>query len=204
MVTLQEQFEKDFPDKNVREININAKYLKTDFTNYDLDLGEYKDLENLDLGNNKIISIKSLQSGKLRKLHLFANNLISVNFLNTIPNTKSLEYLSVAVNNIQPTDIAVFSKFVNLEILRIGTTHPRKKRNQFYGSFKSWKDLTKLEMICIDVTDVDSGLEYLPESLAKSPKKEGHERIECSPHNTNAKCSAIQDQIRPFNYDLGA
>lgn len=66
--------------------------------------------------------------------------------------------------------------------------------------------------------DVNEGLEYLPMSLAKSTKEKdqvglseedyfsegGYCHIECSPHNTNAKCSAIQDQLRPFNYDLEA
>lgn len=86
------------------------------------------------------------------------------------------------------------------------------KHNKFYGSFKSWKNLTKLETICIEATDVNEGLEHLPESLVLSTIREkerdkekgGYYKIECSPHSTNAKCSQIQDQLRPFNYDLGA
>jgi hypothetical protein len=38
MTTLQEQFEKDFPDKSVKEIEARGKYKNSNFTNYDLDL----------------------------------------------------------------------------------------------------------------------------------------------------------------------
>ncbi|MCE8159263.1 MAG: hypothetical protein I3270_01655 [Candidatus Moeniiplasma glomeromycotorum] len=88
---------------------------------------------------------------------------------------------------------------VNLIDLKIGTAEEglkRGKRNHFYGSLKSYQNLTKLESICIEATDVDNGLEYLPESLTKEDKEDLN--IECSLHNTNAKCKAIQDQLRPF------
>ncbi|CAG8507087.1 7575_t:CDS:1, partial [Ambispora gerdemannii] len=79
------------------------------------------------------------------------------------------------------------------------------KRNQFYGSLKSYQSLTKLKSICIEATDVNEGLEYLPESLVKETKGGGkYSSIECSPNDTNARCSQIQDQLRPFNYDLEA
>jgi chromosome segregation ATPase len=32
----------------------------------------------------------------------------------------------------------------------------------------------------------------------------GYFNIECSPHDTQAKCSTIQNQLRPYNYDLEA
>jgi hypothetical protein len=28
--------------------------------------------------------------------------------------------------------------------------------------------------------------------------------IQCSPHSTNAKCQAIQNELRPYNYDIKA
>src|SRR5205085_41855 len=101
----------------------------------------------------------------------------------------------------QPTDIAIFSKFVNLRILKIGTMEydsKKGKHNKFYGSLKSYQNLTELEYICIEATDVNEGLEYLPFGLVKGTAKlakeykerGGYARIECSPHGTNAKCSA--------------
>ena len=192
MTTLQEQFEKDFPDKSVREIIIDGKYLiNTNFTNYDLDLRAYSNL----IG-----------------FFCSSNNLTSVDFLNQLHNPEKLKILTIYDNNIQPTDISFFSKFINLKYLKIGTTNNkigttninREKYNRFYGSLKAYQNLTKLEEICIEATDVNEGLEYLPESLAKAAKRIGYDVIECSPHNTNAKCKAIQDQLRPFNYDLEA
>jgi hypothetical protein len=47
MTTLQEQFERDFLFKSVGGIIAGKKYLNSNFTNYDLDLREYKNLEEL-------------------------------------------------------------------------------------------------------------------------------------------------------------
>jgi len=79
--------------------------------------------------------------------------------------------------------------------LKIGTERSalkQGKHNKFYGSFKSWKNLTYLISICIEATDVSEGLEYLPESLTKESRGFKNGRIQCFPHETNAKCSQIQ------------
>lgn len=183
MTTLQEQFEKDFPDKSVREINADGKYQYSNFTNRDLDLREYRNLKELELADN---------------------NLTFVDFLNQLPNPEKLELVGIYNNEIKPTDISFFSKFVNLRYLKIGTSEEglkEGKHNKFYGSLKAYQNLTKLTSICIEATDVNEGLEYLPESLAKAIKAIESERgkyysIECPPHNTNAKCKSIQDQLR--------
>ena len=49
------------------------------------------------------------------------------------------------------------------------------KGNQFYGSLKSYQNLTKLKNICIEGTDANEGLEYLPFSLAQATKKQAQE-----------------------------
>src|SRR6266487_270093 len=102
MVTLQEQFEKDYPDKGVDKVNIKEKYKNSDFTNRDLDLSEYKNLTDI---------------------YSSSGHLTSVDFLNTLSNPEKLKVLRIYNNNIQPTDISFFSKFVNLRILKIGTTN---------------------------------------------------------------------------------
>ena len=211
MITLQQQFEKDFPNKNIEDIlNGGEKYEKTKFTNYDLDLREYKKLWRIFLTGNKITSINLSGCRELKWLELNRNNLTSVDFLNTLPNIRNLERLYIHSNDIQPTDISIFSKFTNIKVLKIGTTEyhlKQGKRNKFYGSLKSWQNLTKLEYSCIEATDVDSGLEYLPLNLVKLNKKElgyRYKHLECSPHNTNAKVKVIQDELRPFDYDIEA
>ncbi|CAJ0865773.1 13939_t:CDS:2 [Entrophospora sp. SA101] len=100
--------------------------------------------------------------------------LTSIEFLNTLPNPKKVTKIRVFNNNIEPTNISFFEKFENLICLKTGT-----------------------ENICIEATDVNEGLEYLPLSLGK-----GYGNIECYPHNTNAKCSAIKEQLSPFDYDV--
>jgi hypothetical protein len=119
MVTLQEQFEKDFPNKETKEISALGKYENSNFTNWDLDLRKYFNLECFNLGDNKITS---------------------TDFLNTLPNPEKLKILMISCNNIQPTNISVFSRFINLKVLKIGVMDyalKQGKRNQFYGSFKS-------------------------------------------------------------------
>jgi len=212
MTTLQEQLNRKYPTKEDRENikDINSNEIGSGSERGELDLSEYKGLEKLILPGNKIISVNFSGCKELTIVNLVENDLTSVDFLNTIPNPEKLESLSIFDNNIQPTDISFFSKFINLKYLKIGTRKPsleKGKHNQFYGSLKSYQNLTKLEDICIEATDVNEGLEYLPESLAKAIKKNingNYSSIECSPHDTNAKCSQIQDQLRPFNYDLEA
>jgi hypothetical protein len=164
-------------------------------------------VEELNFSVNGLTSINLSGCKILEKLELTDNNLISVDFLNTISHPEKLKKLSIFNNNIQPTDISFFSKFVNLKELKIGTMErglEKGKRNKFYGSLKSYQNLTKLEGICIEATDVNEGLEYLPEKLVQLTKSLYGCPVECSPHDTNAKCKAIQDQLRSFNYDLGA
>jgi len=115
-----------------------------------------------------------------------------------LSNPEKLEVLKINDNNIQPTDIKAFKHFINLEDLRIGTVGLLSlledgKRNKFYGSLKSWRNLAELKYVGIEATDIDSGLEYLPIDL---------EEIECEAHDPSHKCQAIQDELEPFEYDL--
>jgi hypothetical protein len=82
------------------------------------------------------------------------------------------------------------------------------KRNKFFGSLKSLKNFKRLGFLCIEATDVNEGLEYLPSSLiriiARESKELKHNHIECSAHGLEVGCKVIQDQLRPFNYDVEA
>ena len=142
MTKLQEQFEKDFPNKGEKIINASHMYYNWDFTSHRLDLREYKNLEKFFLICGDITSINVSECKKLDVLYLADNQLTSVDFLNQLPNPEKLEDLHINSNNIQTTDISIFSKFVNLKTLKIGSLKndlKQSKHNQFYGSFKSWK-----------------------------------------------------------------
>ena len=68
------------------------------------------------------------------------HGLTSIDFLNTLPSPEKINGIFLYGNNIKPTNIEVFSRFVNLEMLKIGTTEEelkKGKKNNFYGSFKS-------------------------------------------------------------------
>src|SRR5947209_3022376 len=139
MTTLQEQFERDFSNRE-RMIEI-CRYKNRNFTNYDLDLREYRNLWILNLMGSNLTSINLSGCELLRTLRLENNQLTSADFLNTLPNPEKLTDLCIYNNNIQPTNISIFSKFVNLKTyLKIGTIKSdleKGKHNKFYGSFKS-------------------------------------------------------------------
>jgi len=170
----------------------------------------FSNLKDLDCSFNRLTNLDLSKNVNLEKLYCQSNQLTSVEFLNNLPHPEKLEELAIYNNNIQPTDITLFSKFGNLKYLKIGTTEitlAEGKHNKFFGSLQAYQNLTKLVDICIEATDVDSGLEYLPASLATAiqqaeGEKKKYLKIECSPHGTNAGCQAIQDQLRPFDYDL--
>ncbi|HJT85559.1 MAG TPA: hypothetical protein VJ697_13845 [Nitrososphaeraceae archaeon] len=97
--------------------------------------------------------------------------LTDVDFLMHLPKPEKLKILKIYDNNIQTTNIEVFSKFINLSSLFIGTSNIREnslvkgKLNRFYGSLKSLNALNTLKLLYFDSTDIDSGLEFLPKSL---------------------------------------
>jgi len=80
----------------------------------------------------------------------------------------------------------------------IGTDEPywinQNIYNRFYGSLEPLRDMSKLQDLCIDSTDIDSGLEYLSDSLRT---------FWTDPHNRqNAKVAKIREQLKPYNYNF--
>jgi len=106
-------------------------------------------------------------NNQLTKLNCSNNLLTEFNF--SALNTEILTFFGLSDNNLHPIDIVVFSKFVNLEKLFISNHNKMQTEvgiySRFYGSLVSFKDLTKLDMLEISNTDIDKGIEYLPESL---------------------------------------
>ncbi|CAB4483220.1 unnamed protein product [Rhizophagus irregularis] len=72
-------------------------------------------------------------------------------------------------NNIKPTTLDFLRPFVNLENLSLNSYVNLKQLegsyNQFYGSLKPLENLSKLKELNISNTDIDSGLEFLSESI---------------------------------------
>jgi len=89
-------------------------------------------------------------------------------------NDNQLTNLIVSNNNLPEQDLSIFSRFVNLEKLKIDNGSQDDKSikkinqgiyNRFVGSLRPLQNLTKLKELYIDDTDIDSGLEYLPDSI---------------------------------------
>jgi hypothetical protein len=177
MTTLQQYLNEKYPSrefkgkvKKILDYNIAIERKEQDqnelFEKGELDLSGFVNLEILSVSGSmlkgSLTNISLSDCYNLKELCIPFNNLTSIDFLNTIPHPEKLKRLSIFNNNIQSTDIEIFSRFVNLYSLKIGTTTiglEEKKHNRFYGSLESYKNLTKLEMICIEATDVDRGLE---------------------------------------------
>src|SRR5436190_104664 len=97
------------------------------------------------------------------------NQLSDISFLNQLSNPEELKSLYLGVNNIN-SNLTPFSHFINLEELDLGMYDFSKeitktRGNKLYGSLEPLKSLTKLRILDISNTDIDSGLEYLPDSL---------------------------------------
>ncbi|CAI2162294.1 13560_t:CDS:2, partial [Funneliformis geosporum] len=171
---MNKNFNLEGEELDLREFK-NLEYLKVGkLLLTKLDVGGLVNLKELFCSMNTLTYLDLNGCANLETLSCGDNYLTSIDFLNQLPNPEKLENLVIYDNNIQPTDIEIFSKFVNLRYLKIGNMEISSSlkyihRNKFYGSLKSYQNLTKLERICIEATDVNEGLEYLPEINKKYP-----------------------------------
>lgn len=211
MVTAQEWLDEMYPEearKKIRELDISNNYLEDK-----LELKGFDNLERLDCSNNQFTNIDLVNLPKLNYFkalncritsltingcpeisffHIRNNYLTDLKFLENL-NPEKLNFLSVHGNNLPRQDLSVFSKFVNLESLHLGTNDYKRTMqgiyNRFYGSLQPLKNLTNLKYLDITSTDIDSGLEYLPESF----KKITWGRIK---YRYDAKCLRIEQEIK--------
>jgi hypothetical protein len=89
--------------------------------------------------------------------------------------------------------LSLFSKFEKLNFLKLAN-------NYFYGSLKPLENVNDLKVIDIRITDIDSGIEYLPKNL---------EEIYCvSEQKSEARVQKIVTQLHGYGkdgkYDLQA
>jgi hypothetical protein len=161
------------------------KYLDSPVTG--LDVSGLGKLEELNCSHNEISELTINGLTNLKVLICRDNDLQDIKFLDSVASPEKLEILDLNENDIAKSkdsddsaEIKVFAKFKNLTRLFIGTSEKalkeEGKRNNFSGSLKDLKDMTKLEMLDISATDINEGLEYLPESLINliEEEKEGY------------------------------
>jgi hypothetical protein len=186
MVKAQEWLDKDHPKENrkqIKKLNIGWKELKgklnlNDFTNLEkldchwnsltsLNVGNCKKLKELYCSYNQITQL--ILPNNLEILHCRDNLLTDLDF--KVLNGEKLTSLNLENNNFSARDLSCFSSFAELERLDIGTYNQDKINQNLYnrwtGSLEPLKDLNKLRKLAIDNTDLNEGIEYLPDGLKK-------------------------------------
>lgn len=129
-----------------------------------------KRLTELDLNDNKLTELDTSNHFNLKELKLSSNFLIKLD----LSNNKKLERLDLNDNKFNQ-DLSTWSHLVNLKYLCLGN-------NKIKGSLESLKNMNRLESFNISDTDIDSGLEYLPDSL---------KNFDCSPNKKDARCQTL-------------
>lgn len=174
----QEWLEKYFPKEkreSTTKLVLNKKNLQgsldlSDFVNLEelncqyneltsLNLDNCRKLKKISCGSNKLAELKINHLSELTGLDCHSNQLTNLD----LSNSNKLIDLRINDNNFVQ-DLSFLSHLVNLKELYLGD-------NCFYGSLESLKNLTKLRELDIRNTDIDSGVEYLPDDI---------EKIDCS------------------------
>jgi hypothetical protein len=140
-----------------------------DFTdNRELRIINCPELEVIYCSKNQLTKFDLISCPRVARIVCNINMLTSLNFLNNLESER-LVYLDISNNNFC-TDLEPFRRFVNLKFLAIGNkgwSRNEKENiyNLFYGSLEPLRNLNKLEFLSINDTDIDSGVEYLPNSI---------------------------------------
>ena len=186
MVNAQEWLDKEYPlaeRSKITELDIYNKNLTGELKL----LGFSDSLSFLTCGSNNLTNLDVSNCLGLIKFDCSDNNLTELD----LTGCSSLIDLNCSNNNLTKLDLTVLGKFINLEKLMLGNSEKEKIKSGIYnklsGSLEPLKNLTKLRFLCIEATDIDSGLEYLPNSLneakydsdTETPKKGA--RVFCSP-----------------------
>ncbi|KLL03283.1 MAG: ankyrin repeat protein [Mycoplasmataceae bacterium CE_OT135] len=156
MTKVQQYINKEYPKSNRNKVT------KLDISNKDLEgklvleLKEFPNLEELDCSNNLLTEITFTNPHKRTTRSSSSNKEPKLEW--------KIRKLNLANNNFAEQDLSFLEEFTELEELSIAN-------NKIIGSLESLKSMTKLKRLDISDTDIDSGLEYLPENL---------EEINCS------------------------
>ncbi|CAB4488102.1 unnamed protein product [Rhizophagus irregularis] len=149
---------KRYPTKSDKEKE-NKLIIDNKNLEFYLDLSEFVNLEELICSKNQLTSLdisKNKHCNQLNKLKL------------PVANSEKLEYLNLLDNSFSQ-NLDCFSRFVNLKELFVGNTDGDRIQqgiyNRFHGSLKPLKKLVKLESLSINNTDIETGIEFLPDSI---------------------------------------
>lgn len=155
----QQWLDKNYPReirKNIVFLFINDKNLK----GY-LDLKDFPNLEKVDCSDNKLTGLDLSNCSKLTHLYCDNNLFTDLNFLKILPHPEKLKELYLERNEkLSRRNLDFLVSFIELEELNI-------ENCPFYGSLRKLKNLGKLQKIYISNTDIDGGLDDLPDNYWK-------------------------------------
>jgi len=181
---------KDLEDELDLSDFVNLEELNCESNNLSgcLNLSNLSKLKILNCRNNKIEELKIENCRNITYFEASGNRNLSEVDLSHLT-SELVTFISFAYDNLPLQEVSVFSRFINLETLSIGAG------NNFCGSLESLKNLNKLKTLHIEGSDIDSGLEYLPESV---------EEVYCdsttypNPNIPNPRVVEIQKQLAPY------
>ncbi|PKY49640.1 hypothetical protein RhiirA4_528245 [Rhizophagus irregularis] len=207
----QKYLKNTYPTKKEREretrLIINKKNLE-----YHLDLSDFVNLEKLNCSENELTSLDISKNKQLTEIDCSQNKLIILDLSNClniklvtancnqlnelklpVSNNVKLEYLNLLDNSFSQ-NLDCFSRLLNLKELLIGNIDGDRiqlgKYNQFHGSLKPLKNVIKLESLSINNTDIEFGLEFLPDSI---------KNFRClADQRTEAKVKKIYEQLEEY------
>ncbi|CAG8840232.1 24894_t:CDS:2, partial [Gigaspora margarita] len=161
----------------------------------DLIISDFPQLEEIEIWGEKLTKLQISNCPQLTKLSCVRNNLTELevsacpnlkeldcrlNLLTNLDltNNSKLEDLLISNNNFSAQDLSFLSHLVDLKQLALGSGEyylqnyedERIRKgiyNRFSGSLETLKSMTKLEMLHIDNTDINNGVEYLSNGLAE-------------------------------------
>ncbi|RGB40044.1 hypothetical protein C1646_688548, partial [Rhizophagus diaphanus] len=182
----QEYLKTTYPTKKEREKETRLIICKKNLE-YHLDLSDFVNLEKLNCSENELTSLDISKNKQLTEIDCSQNKLISLDLSNCLnikvvtancnqlnelklpaSNNVKLEYLNLLDNSFSQ-NLDCFSRLFNLKELLIGNIDGDRiqqgKYNQFHGGLKPLKNVIKLESLSINNTDIEFGLEFLPDSI---------------------------------------
>jgi hypothetical protein len=190
--------------KKITRLEISDKKLEGELVIKDFDNLNYFDcssnlitsltienLPNLDYLIASYCNINNLVVSNCPKINTFNiknNSLADFNFSSL--NSDFLTILDIKDNNFSLRTLEFLIPFVKLRKVFLGSDDSKRLDkniyNRFYGSLKPLENLKNLGYLFIDSTDVDSGLEYLPEKFKK---------ISCKSKREEASCLKIKKEL---------
>ncbi|CAG8558426.1 10059_t:CDS:2 [Diversispora eburnea] len=133
----------------------------------EIDINVCPNLKEFDCSDNYLVNLDLSKNRKLWRLNIENNNFAEqdLSFLSHLANLKGLR-LRNRLTKLASTDLYYYEKLKKERQYQENLEKKAKNiYNRFTGSLKPLKNLTKLENLYIENTNLDSGLEYLPESV---------------------------------------